>query len=128
MKSVYCPKCGKMHKSVNKQCDFCGENLEFVILRFKQDHLPIKYQKTAPPYDEEKAKKIEKDISEYIRAEEKLDEYDILPENLTRQTIASSYTKATQIQTSGRLHGDSQKIKLQRKRESLWFEICFGCC
>ena len=40
---VYCPSCGKIHETESKFCEYCGEDLEAVILKFKTKRLPIKY-------------------------------------------------------------------------------------
>jgi len=124
MNEVYCPKCGKKHGSTSKYCQYCGEDLEFVILKFKQQKLPIKYQMEKSPVDEEKAREIEKNITEYIDTKAELEDYDILPENLARQSATSTYTKASQIQTTGRHPGESQRFKLQRKKDPWWFWCC----
>ena len=42
-KNVYCPSCGKLHKTESRYCLFCGNDLEEVILKFKKKRLPIKY-------------------------------------------------------------------------------------
>ncbi|MHA1199323.1 MAG: hypothetical protein ACTSQF_08265 [Candidatus Heimdallarchaeaceae archaeon] len=127
MNEVYCPTCGKKHVSATKHCQYCGEDLEIAILKLKQKHLPIKYRIT--PQDEEKTKEIEKKISDYVKAEEELDKYDILPENLAKQTISNSYSQSVQIQTLGKLPSQSQRIKLQRKEEPWWirYGICCDC-
>lgn len=44
MKDIFCPNCGQVHKSEGQFCEYCGNNLEKVILQFKQDQLPIRYQ------------------------------------------------------------------------------------
>jgi hypothetical protein len=44
MKEIFCPNCGQAHKSEGKFCEYCGNNLEKVILQFKQDQMPIKYR------------------------------------------------------------------------------------
>ena len=80
MNELYCPKCGKKHGSANKHCQYCGENLEFIILKLKQKHLPIRYQIETPHLDEEKMQEIEKNISEYEKTEEELSKFYILPE------------------------------------------------
>jgi len=125
MNELYCPKCGKKHFSANKHCQYCGENLEIIILKLKQKHLPIKYRKT--PQDEEKTKEIEKNITDYVKAEEELNKYDILPENLTEQPISSTYTQSMHVQTLSKLPSQSQRIKLQRKEEHWWIRY-FICC
>lgn len=126
MNDVFCPKCGKIHKSANRHCDHCGEDLEFVILKFKQKHLPVKYKAEPPPLDEDKASETQKNITEYIKTEAELEEYDILPENLTRQPLTNTYTQAAQIQTTGKFSRESQRLKLQKKRDPWWFD-CFWC-
>ncbi len=52
MSGVFCPNCGKKHAAEGKFCEYCGTDLEQVILRYKQRKLPIKYQTEpkAPPY------------------------------------------------------------------------------
>jgi len=125
MNELYCPKCGKKHGSANKHCQYCGENLEIIILKLKQKHLPIKYRIT--PQDEEKAKEIEKNILDYEKTEEKLDKYDILPEYLTKQPVSSSYSQSMQIQPYGKHPSQSQRMKLQRKEEPWWVRYCICC-
>ncbi|MHA1954747.1 MAG: hypothetical protein ACW96U_12455 [Candidatus Heimdallarchaeaceae archaeon] len=44
MKEIFCPNCGQIHKSEGQFCEYCGNDLEKVILQFKQDQLPIRYQ------------------------------------------------------------------------------------
>ncbi len=43
MTEIYCPSCGKEHKSNNRYCTNCGADLENVILKFKGDKLPVSY-------------------------------------------------------------------------------------
>ena len=45
---IFCPKCGQEHTSTKRYCKNCGNDLEEVILRFKQKYLPIKYNGTVP--------------------------------------------------------------------------------
>ena len=128
MIELFCPKCGNKHSSANKNCEYCGENLEALILKFKQQHLPIKFQTKSTSIDEKKAKEINKKVSDFVKTEEELNKYDILPENLTpQQPMSSSYSQSVQLQTTGRHPSHSQKIKLQRREESLWIKCC-GCC
>ncbi|MHA1515730.1 MAG: hypothetical protein ACTSPF_09360 [Candidatus Heimdallarchaeaceae archaeon] len=127
MNELYCPKCGKKHGSANKHCQYCGENLEFIILKLKQKHLPIKYQIETPHLDEEKMQEIEKNISEYEKTEEELDKYDILPENLAKQPVSSSYSQSMQIQPYGKHSSQSQRMKLQRKEEPWWVRYSICC-
>ncbi len=47
MVKIYCSECGKLHESESKFCQHCGHDLEGAILRYKQKHLPIKYQGAA---------------------------------------------------------------------------------
>ena len=125
MNELYCPKCGKKHGSANKHCQYCGENLEIIILKLKQKHLPIKFQIT--PQDEEKAKEIEKTILDYEKTEEELDKYDFLPENLAKQPVSSSYSQSMQIQPYGKHSSQSQRVKLQREEEPWWIRYCICC-
>ena len=46
MSGVYCSNCGKLHESNNKECLFCGHNLEKEILRYKQKRLPVDYEQS----------------------------------------------------------------------------------
>ena len=46
MSGVYCSNCGKLHESNNKECQFCGKNLEKEILRYKQKRLPVDYKQS----------------------------------------------------------------------------------
>ncbi|OLS31842.1 MAG: hypothetical protein HeimAB125_14910 [Candidatus Heimdallarchaeota archaeon AB_125] len=60
MVKIFCSKCGKLHETEGKICENCGEDLEGSILRYKQKHLPIKYEnasKIPPNMDEETYKK-----------------------------------------------------------------------
>ena len=129
MKELYCPKCGKKHDSANKHCQYCGEDLEFIILKLKQKHLPIKYQIETPHLDEEEMQEIEKNISEHEKSEEELSKFHILPENLSsEQPISSTYIQSMQVQTRGKFQSHSQKLKLQRKEESWWEKLLCFCC
>ena len=49
MSAIFCPNCGKKHTINNKFCEYCGTNLGEAILRYKQRHLPIKYQQGSTP-------------------------------------------------------------------------------
>ncbi|MCK4845140.1 MAG: zinc ribbon domain-containing protein, partial [Candidatus Heimdallarchaeota archaeon] len=62
MSAIFCPNCGKKHTINNKFCEYCGTNLGDAILRYKQKHLPIKYQQgtTPKPYLQESTRGIEK--------------------------------------------------------------------
>ena len=62
MSAIFCPNCGKKHTINNKFCEYCGNNLGEAILRYKQKHLPIKYQQssTPKPYLQAPTKGIEK--------------------------------------------------------------------
>lgn len=42
MTEILCTGCGKNHRSNSRYCEFCGKDLEDVILRYKEQHLPIK--------------------------------------------------------------------------------------
>lgn len=44
MSGVFCPNCGNKHEKSGKFCQFCGANLEEVIMDYKNDRLPVKYQ------------------------------------------------------------------------------------
>ena len=48
MKGVYCPNCGKAHEKNGRYCENCGNDLEEVIIRYKQRRLPIKYKNEGP--------------------------------------------------------------------------------
>ena len=37
---LYCPKCGKEHKTADRNCQYCGADLKNIILKFKQKNLP----------------------------------------------------------------------------------------
>jgi len=60
MVKIFCSKCGHLHETEERYCENCGEDLEGAILRYKQRHLPIKYEnasKIPPNIDEETYKK-----------------------------------------------------------------------
>jgi hypothetical protein len=44
MSGVFCPNCGNKHEKSGKFCQYCGANLEEVILDYKNERLPVKYQ------------------------------------------------------------------------------------
>ncbi|MHA1953502.1 MAG: zinc-ribbon domain-containing protein [Candidatus Heimdallarchaeaceae archaeon] len=44
MSGVFCPNCGNKHEKSGKFCQYCGANLEDVIMDYKNDRLPVKYQ------------------------------------------------------------------------------------
>ena len=48
MSEILCPKCGKKHDSTEKTCMYCGENLEDLIIQYKNDRLPVKLSKPIP--------------------------------------------------------------------------------
>ncbi|NPD89770.1 MAG: zinc-ribbon domain-containing protein [Asgard group archaeon] len=48
MSDLICPKCGKKHDSSEKNCMYCGENLEDLIIQYKTDRLPIKSSQPVP--------------------------------------------------------------------------------
>ncbi|MHA1200547.1 MAG: hypothetical protein ACTSQF_14600 [Candidatus Heimdallarchaeaceae archaeon] len=56
MVKIFCPQCGEPHESEGKFCKNCGNNLEGTILRYKQKHLPIKYQGATLPENENQRK------------------------------------------------------------------------
>jgi len=41
---LYCPKCGSKHDTSDRYCQYCGEDLEEVIVQYKSKQLPIRYQ------------------------------------------------------------------------------------
>lgn len=57
MPNIFCPQCGEPHESEGIFCKNCGNNLEGVILRYKQKLLPIKYQGAAPSSPEDEAQR-----------------------------------------------------------------------
>lgn len=48
MSELICPKCGKKHDSSEKNCMYCGENLEDLIVQYKNDRLPVKLSEPVP--------------------------------------------------------------------------------
>ncbi len=44
MSDLFCPKCGSKHDTNDKYCQYCGEDLEEIILEYKSKKLPIRYQ------------------------------------------------------------------------------------
>ena len=36
MSQIFCVKCGKAHTTNEKYCEYCGTNLEPILLKFKQ--------------------------------------------------------------------------------------------
>ena len=48
MSELLCPKCGKTHDSNEKNCMYCGENLEDLIIQYKTERLPIKSSEPIP--------------------------------------------------------------------------------
>ena len=44
MSGVFCPNCGKKHDTTGKYCQYCGQDLEEVIMRYKNENLPVRYQ------------------------------------------------------------------------------------
>jgi hypothetical protein len=128
MSSLYCPKCGKEHITADRYCQYCGADLENVILKFKQKNLPVRFN--GEFQDEEKMKRIEKEISDYSKTEMELEEFDILPENLGNQKISDTYTQSVQsIHRSSFGHSPEkqQRVKLKRK-EDPWWENLLWCC
>ncbi len=45
MSEVKWPKCGNTHQSNSKLCVFCGENLELIILEYKEKNLPVNFNR-----------------------------------------------------------------------------------
>ena len=126
MNELFCPKCGKKHFSANRYCQYCGKDLENVIIRFKQKNLPIKYQTKTSSIDEEKVKEIKKNISKYEKTEEELSKYDILPEKLIDQRLSSDYSRSMPIQEVDLHSNKPQKMKLKQKKDPWWYD-CFCC-
>ena len=44
MSEIFCPNCGSKHTAKGKFCEFCGSDLEEVILEYKNQELPVRYQ------------------------------------------------------------------------------------
>ncbi len=44
MSEIFCPNCGSKHTAKGKFCESCGHNLEDVILQYKSEKLPVRYQ------------------------------------------------------------------------------------
>ena len=49
MSEIFCSNCGKIHKTAEKQCEYCGTDLADKILRYKESKLPIKYEQSISP-------------------------------------------------------------------------------
>ena len=41
---LFCPNCGSKHEVNGRYCEYCGSDLEEVILQYKRKKLPIRYQ------------------------------------------------------------------------------------
>ena len=41
---LFCPKCGSKHDTNDRYCQYCGEDLEDVIVQYKSKQLPVRYQ------------------------------------------------------------------------------------
>jgi uncharacterized membrane protein YvbJ len=52
MSGIFCSKCGEKHTSDDRFCENCGNDLEQIIIRYKQKKLPIKFQdeRSTQPY------------------------------------------------------------------------------
>ena len=44
MSEIFCPNCGSKHTAKGKFCEYCGHDLESVIVQYKNDKLPVRYQ------------------------------------------------------------------------------------
>ncbi len=44
MSEIFCPNCGSKHTAKGKFCEFCGSDLEELILEYKNQELPVRYQ------------------------------------------------------------------------------------
>lgn len=44
MSEIFCPNCGSKHTAKGQFCEFCGHDLESVIVQYKNDKLPVRYQ------------------------------------------------------------------------------------
>lgn len=128
MAALYCPKCGKKHLVVDRYCQYCGEDLENVILRLKRKNLPIKYQEEPIPQNGGEVLQAEKEISEYIETEKELEKFDVLPENLGNQKLSNTYSQSIQVSSIGQPSTKNQKIKLKRKKDSWWENLLWFCC
>ena len=78
MSEIFCPNCGKTHSTNKKNCASCGEDLEDIILDFKNKHLPITFnngkKKEAQPTDEwEKQRQTILKIKEQEKARERIE-------------------------------------------------------
>jgi ribosomal protein L32 len=49
MTGLFCPTCGKQHLSNDRYCEYCGNDLEEHILRYKSQQMPIKYNNGKKP-------------------------------------------------------------------------------
>ena len=52
---LFCPNCGSKHEVNGRYCEYCGSDLEEVILQYKRKKLPIRYQaetQYSGPYQE----------------------------------------------------------------------------
>ncbi|MCG3227515.1 MAG: hypothetical protein H7645_11405 [Candidatus Heimdallarchaeota archaeon] len=78
MSEIYCPVCGKEHSMSSRHCVSCGEDLEEIILDYKNKHLPISFNndklKKAQPIDEwEKQRQTILKIKEQEKARERIE-------------------------------------------------------
>ncbi len=44
MSEIFCPNCGSKHTAKGKFCEYCGTDLEDVIVEYKSQELPVRYQ------------------------------------------------------------------------------------
>lgn len=45
--NIFCPNCGSKHTSNGRFCQYCGTDLEEIILQYKNKQLPVRYQATS---------------------------------------------------------------------------------
>ena len=52
---LFCPNCGSKHEVNGRYCEYCGSDLEEIILQYKRKKLPVRYQaetQHSGPYQE----------------------------------------------------------------------------
>ena len=112
MTDIYCPSCGKEHTSNERYCAFCGADLEPIILKFKEKHLPLSFnngKKQKIPDDPKTPDEWELRRQEVLRIKQANEE----------EKIKSTYRTIPSYPTSGRVHTvgkDSEDLQERLKR------------
>ncbi|NPD87677.1 MAG: zinc ribbon domain-containing protein [Asgard group archaeon] len=127
MTVIHCPKCGKKHIAVDRYCQYCGKDLENIILMLKRKSLPLRFQSKPKPQNRRKIFQNEKKVSEYTETEKKLEKFDVLPENLNSQNLSNFPLIESMVSSLGPPSTKKQKMKLKRKKDPWWEDLMFCC-